>query len=62
MCAAHQVGVWGLFGLKTGIYFAHFGLESGMVLEGTMGVYESFLSFQLSISKKKRELYEFEMD
>ena len=27
--------VWflGLFGLKTGIHFAHFGLESGMVFE-----------------------------
>ena len=23
------------FGLKTGIQFAHFGLESGMVFEGT---------------------------
>ena len=23
------------FGLKTGIHFAHFGLESGMVFEGT---------------------------
>ena len=28
------------FGLKTGIDFAHFGLESGMVFEGTTGVYE----------------------
>ena len=28
------------FGLKTGIVFAHFGLESGMVFEGTTGVYE----------------------
>ena len=34
--------VWflGLFGLKTGIDFAHFGLESGMVFEGTTGTYE----------------------
>ena len=24
-----------LFGLKTGLHFAHFGLESGMVFEGT---------------------------
>ena len=29
-----------LFGLKTGIHFVHFGLESGMVFEGTTGVYE----------------------
>ena len=28
------------FGLKTGIHFAHFGLESGMVFEGTTGMYE----------------------
>jgi len=34
------VGFWGLFGLKTCIHFAHFGLESGMMFEGTTGVYE----------------------
>ena len=34
------VGFFRLFGLKTGIVFAHFGLESGVVLEGTTGVYE----------------------
>ena len=32
---AYGVGVFGLFGLKTGIHFAHFGLESGTVFEGT---------------------------
>ena len=34
--------VWFLlrFGPKTGIYFAHFGLESGVVFKGTMGVYK----------------------
>ena len=31
----HRVGFFGGFGLKTGIHFAHFGLESGMVFEGT---------------------------
>ena len=31
---AHRVGVFRRFGLKTGIDFAHFGLESGMVFEG----------------------------
>ena len=30
----------GLFGLKTDIDFAHFGLESGMVFEGTKGAYK----------------------
>ena len=28
------------FGLKTGIHFAHFGQESGLVFEGTTGLYE----------------------
>ena len=35
-----RVGFLGRFGLKTGIHFAHFGLESGMVFEGTTVVHE----------------------
>ena len=35
-----RVGFLRCFGLKTGIDFAQFGLESGMVFEGTTGVYE----------------------
>ena len=31
----HQVGFLCRFGLKTGIHFAHFVLESGMVFRGT---------------------------
>ena len=31
---------FGRFGSKTGIHFAHFGLELGMVFEGTTGAYE----------------------
>ena len=31
---------FGPFGVKTGIHFADFGLESGMVFEGTTGAYE----------------------
>ena len=33
--------IWflGLFGLKTGIDFAHFGLELSIVFEGTTGAY-----------------------
>ena len=30
----------GLLSLKTGIHFAHLGLDSGMVFEGTTGAYE----------------------
>ena len=39
--------VWflGLFGLKKGIQFVQFGLESGMVFEGTTGVYECIYPF-----------------
>ena len=36
-----RVGFLGLFGLKTGIHFVYFGLESGMVFEGTTVVYET---------------------
>ena len=36
----HRVGFLYCFGLKTRTHFAHFGLESGMIFEGTPGVYE----------------------
>ena len=32
-------------GLRTGIHFAHFGLESCMVFEGATGVYERICRF-----------------
>ena len=41
----HRVGFLRCFGLKTGIHFANFGLESGMVFEGTTGVYERIYRF-----------------
>ena len=41
----HRVGVLRRFGLKTGTHFAYFGLESGMVFEGTTGVYERIYRF-----------------
>ena len=44
------------FGMKTPVHFAHFGLGSGMVLEGTTGVYERGLSFN-SKSVRKKEKY-----
>ena len=39
--------VWFLrrFGLKTGIDFVQFGLESGLVFEGTTGMYERIYHF-----------------
>ena len=39
------LGFLRLFGLKTGIHFAHFGLESGMVFEATKGVYGRIFRF-----------------
>ena len=41
----HRVGFLCRFGLKTGIHFAHFGLESGVVFEGTTGMYERIYRF-----------------
>ena len=38
--APKAVGFLGRFGLKRGIDFAHLSLGSGMVFEGTTGVYE----------------------
>ena len=52
----HWVGFLRRFGLKTGIHFAHFGLESGVVFEGTAGEYGRYLSFQFQVSKKEREI------
>ena len=41
----HRVGFLRRFGLKTGLRFSHFGLESGMLFEGTTGVYERSYRF-----------------
>ena len=39
-----RVGVMARFGLKTGIHFAHFGLESSVVFDGATGlVYNLFI-------------------
>ena len=57
----HRVGFLRRFGLKTGIDFVHFALESAMVFKGTTGVYELIiLSFQYQMSTKEREICEFE--
>ena len=39
----HRVVFLRRFGLKTGVHFAHFSLESGMVFEGTTGMYEKLI-------------------
>ena len=38
-----RVGFLRRFGLKTGIDFPHFGLESDMVFKGATGLYELFI-------------------
>ena len=51
----HRVGFLCRFGLKTGIHFAHFGLESGMVFEETTGLYERFYRFNSKWVRKKEK-------
>ena len=40
-----RVGFLRFFDQKTGVDFAYFGLELGMVFEGTTGVYERIYPF-----------------
>ena len=53
----HRVGFLRLFGQKTGIDFAHFGLESGMVFERNyaIGVYERIYRFNSKWVRKKKK-------
>ena len=51
----HRVGFLLLFGLKTGIDFAQFVLESGVVFEGTTGVYERIYRFNSKWVRKKEK-------
>ena len=53
MCRPKGYGFCAVSIWKTGIVFVHFGLESGMVVEGTTRVYERILSFQFQMIKKK---------
>ena len=49
----HRVELLRRFGLNTGIHFAYFGLESGMVLGGTTGVYGSVVSIPNELETKR---------
>ena len=51
----HRVGFLRRFGLKTGTHFAHFGLESGMVFEGTTRVYDRIYRFNSKCVRKKEK-------
>ena len=48
-----MVGFLRRFSLKTGLDFAQFGLESGLVFEGTTGVYERIYTFSSKWLRKK---------
>ena len=51
----HRVGFLRRFGLETGLHFAHFDLESGMVFEGFTGVYERIYRFNSKRVRKKEK-------
>ena len=50
-----RVGFLRRFGLKTGMDFARFILESGMVFVGIMGVYERIYRFNSKRIRKKEK-------
>ena len=62
MCRPYRVGFLRRFGLKTGIDFVDFGLEAGMVFEGTTGVYEPIYRCNSKWIREERELCESETD
>ena len=51
----HRVGFLRHFGLKKGTHFAHFGLESGMVFEGTTGGYGRIYRFNSKRVRNKEK-------
>ena len=46
----HRVGSLRRLSVKTGIHFAHFGLESAMAFEGTKGVYDGIYRFNSKLA------------
>ena len=52
----HRVGFLRCFGLETGIHFAHFGLESGMVFEGTKECMNVFIVSIPNELERKRNM------
>ena len=53
----HWVGSLRPFGLKTDIHFVHFVLESGIVFEGTTGVYERIYRFNSKWVRKRENMW-----
>ena len=52
----HRVGFLRRFGLETGILLAHFGLESGMVFEGTKECVNVFIVSIPNELERKRNM------
>ena len=52
----HREGFFGRFGLKTDIHFAHFGLELGMVFEGTTECINVFIISIPNEKERKRNM------
>ena len=50
-----RVGFLSRFDLKTSTHFDHFGLESGMVFEGTSGVCKRIYRFYFKRVRKKEK-------
>ena len=62
MCRPEGYIFFSRFGLKTGLHFAHFGLESGIVFDGTTGVYERICYFSSKMNTEEgRVRYKFEV-
>ena len=59
---AQKVGFLRRFDLKTGIDFAHFGLELGSGVWGNYNCVSMCSSFQFLMNKKESVICEFEMD
>ena len=54
----HRVGILRRFGLKTGMHFAHFSLESQRIrygFRGNYGVYERIYRFNFKRVRKKEK-------
>ena len=61
MCHPQRVWFLGLFGLKTGIHFAYFGLESGMLFKRSTRAYEPTVIVQFQMNKNEIEIWELEI-
>ena len=55
MCHCKGYGFWAFLSENGYIHFAHFGLESGMVYEGSTKVYEHIYHFSSKCVRKEEK-------